>query len=125
QLDDFAQVAAGEVFAHPAVAVRARGEDLGLPDLASGRREPAVPNGGLTPTARQADGLDWPLRLGVVWQQLQAGPVRFTQANLLVKKDLSRLQADEVLAAPPGDLAVCLPDAGVLALLWGAATGLV
>jgi hypothetical protein len=124
-LDDFAQVAAGEVFAHPAVAVRARGEDLGLPDLASTRREPAVPSGGLTLTARRADGLDWPLRFGVVWQQLQADPVRFTQANLLFKKDLSRLQGDEVLAAASADLALRLQDAGVLALLWAAATGLV
>jgi hypothetical protein len=34
---DFAAVAAGEVFAHPAVSSRARNEDLGLPDLANGR----------------------------------------------------------------------------------------
>src|SRR5207248_2025043 len=69
-------LAAG-VFAHPAVAARARGEDLGLPDLAGGGREPA---GG---PARLADGLDWPLRLAALWQQVHASPVRFTQASTI------------------------------------------
>ena len=44
-LDDFTSVVSGVVFAHPAVSSRARGEDLGLPDLASepasgGRKSP-------------------------------------------------------------------------------------
>lgn len=117
QLADFAEIAVSEVFVHPAVAIRARDEELGLPNLASGARQPSV-------AARTADGLDWPLRLAALWQQLHANPVRFTQANLLFKKDLLRLQADEVLSTPPGDIATRLPDAGVLALLWAAATGL-
>jgi hypothetical protein len=130
-LADFASVAAGEVFAHPAVSSRARGEDLGFPDLASRGREAPVgdANRSLTAparpdTVRQSDGLDWPLRLAAVWQQVFATPVRFTQANALFKKDLARLQTDEVLASAPADLTVRVADAGVLALLWATNAGL-
>jgi hypothetical protein len=107
-----------EVFAHPGVSARARSEDLGLPNLANPDREAG--NG----PARQADGLDWPLRLATVWQQVHASPVRFTQANTLFKKDLTRLQTDEVLSTSPTDLPVRVPEAGVLALLWAYAAGL-
>ena len=84
-LDDFTEwlgiggALATEVFAHPAVAVRARGEELGLPNLATSNRKDA--NG----TPRVADGLDWPLRLAM-WQQVHANPVRFTQTSTLFKK---------------------------------------
>src|SRR5439155_27052262 len=75
-------LAAG-VFAHPTVAARARGEDLGLPDLS----DPETPAGD---APRVADGLEWPLRLAAVWQQVGAGPVRLTQANTLFKRDQTR-----------------------------------
>lgn len=120
-IDDFAAwfgssgMMSAEVFAHPAVSTRARGEDLGLPDLGS---DDHVGN------ARSADGLDWLLRLSAVWQQVHASPVRFTQANTLFKKDLSRLQADEMLSAQSADVPVRVADAGVLALLWAVAAGL-
>jgi len=110
---------AAEVFTHPEVSARARGEELGLPDLANSDDESA------TATARQSDGLDWPLRLAAVWQQVHAGPVRFTQANTLFKKDLIRLQTDEVLSAPPADVPTRVADCGVLALLWAVAAGLI
>ena len=103
------------VFAHPAVSVRSRGEDLGLPDLAG-----ELPGS----AARQSDGLEWPLRLAVVWQQVSAGPVRVTQANTLFKRDLTRLQADPLLSAAPADGLAPVPDAGVLALFWAKAIGL-
>lgn len=105
------------VFVHPAVAARARGEDLELPNLTT--TEPPV---GVTP--RVADGLEWPLRLAAVWQQVAAGPVRMTQANLLFKRDQTRLQADEVLSAPIADGLAPVPEAGVLALFWAATAGL-
>ncbi len=108
---------AAEVFVLPAVAVRARGEALGLPDLA----DPDHPEGSFV---RIADGLDWPLRLAAVWQQVLAGPVRFTQANTLFKKDLLRFQTDEVLCTPPADLPVKVAEPGVLALLWAVGVGL-
>jgi hypothetical protein len=118
-------------FAHPAVAGRARGEELGLPDLADDRasRERERPERD-TPVAhapgspRHSDGLEWPLRLAAVWQQVGAAPVRLTQSSTLFKKDLSRLQADEVLAAPVADHLAAVPDPGVLALFWARTAGL-
>ncbi len=105
------------VFAHPGIAARARGEDFGLPNLANPDREVG---GGV----RQADGFEWPLRLAAVWQQVHADPVRLTQGNTLFKRDLLRLQEDAVLAAPPVDQLASTADAGVLALLWARAVGL-
>lgn len=105
------------VFAHPVVAARARGEELGLPNLANPDRE----GGG---GARQADGLEWPLRLAAAWQQVNADPVRLTQGNTLFKRDLQRLQADAVLASPPIEALASAADPGVLALLWAQAAGL-
>jgi hypothetical protein len=123
-LEDFAAwlgsagTLAAEVFAHPAVVLRARSESLGLPNVTDASLEA----GGGHP--RVADGLDWLLRLAAVRQQVDAGPVRVTQSNTLFKKDLTRLQTDEVLSAPPADHAGNLPDAGILALLWAFAAGL-
>jgi hypothetical protein len=122
-LNDFTQwlgnagIVAAEVFAHPAVAIRARDEDLGLPEL-SVARNPSGPT-------RAADGLDWPLRLAAVWQQVLASPVRFTQTNTLFKKDLIRLQTDELLSGQWVGEAVHPPELGVLALVWATASGLI
>ena len=119
-LDDFAAwlgqggTLAATVFVHPAVAARARGEELGLPDLTSDERG----------TARVADGLEWPLWLAAAWQQVHAGPVRLTQANTLFKRDQTRLQTDEVLGSPPTDQLAPVPDPGILALFWAVAAGL-
>ncbi|MBM3982316.1 MAG: hypothetical protein FJ304_19020 [Planctomycetes bacterium] len=107
---------AAVVFAHPGVAHRARGEDLGLPNLA---RDDAGAR-----AARVADGLEWPLRLAAVWQQVHADPVRLTQGNALFKRDLQRLQADPVLGAASVEQLAPVADPGVLALLWAQATGL-
>ena len=103
------------LFAPPAAAARARGEPLDLPPLA-----PL----GVNPLGRFADGLDWPLRLALVWQQVAAAPVRLTQAHTLFKRDLQRLQADELLSEPTPDQPLSIPDAGVLALFWAEAAGL-
>jgi hypothetical protein len=107
-----------EVFAHPAVIARARTEDLALPTLSIPDPPPA------TAHPRHADGLDWLLRLAAVRQQVEANPVRFTQTNTLFKKDLTRLQNDEVLSASPIEYTGNLPDPGVFALLWAHAAGL-
>jgi hypothetical protein len=120
-LDDFATwlgqsgTLLAAVYAHPAVAGRARSEELELPNLAG-----EIPAAG----GRVADGLDWPLRLAAIWQQIDAGPVRLTQANTLFKRDQTRLQTDEVLNAPAVDQRVAIPDPGPLALFWGRAAGL-
>jgi hypothetical protein len=98
------------------VAERAVREGTGLPQLA-GKRFDAK-------TIHTADGLEWPLRLGVLWQQLRADPVRLTQANALFKRDQTRLEADPLLAAPMGDQIVEIPDTGVLVMAMGTACGL-
>ncbi len=105
------------VFAHPGVASRARGEDLELPDLSDPEHETSH-------SFRSADGLEWPLRLAAVWQQVHAAPVRLTLASTLFKKDQSRLQVDEVLASPLADQLAPAPDGGILALYWARAAQL-
>ncbi|MBO0696915.1 MAG: helicase-associated domain-containing protein [Zavarzinella sp.] len=107
---------AARLFVPGTVAERAAREGAGLPQLPGKRFDPK--------TIHAADGLEWPLRLGVVWQQLRANPIRLTQANALFKRDLTRLQSDPLLAAPLPDPAVEVPEAGVLALSMGIAAGL-
>jgi hypothetical protein len=104
-------------FAHPGVAGRARIENLELPEL-------HTPVDHAPGSPRTSDGLEWPLRLAAVWQQVLAGPVRLTQANTLFKRDQLRFQADDVLNAPPADQLAAIPEPGVLALLWASAAGL-
>src|SRR5262245_17469582 len=122
RLDDFAAwlgqagTLGAVVFVHPEVAVRARGEDLGLPDLATDDTHA---------TPRTADGLEWPLRVAAVWQQVHADAVRLTQGKTLFKRDLQRLQSDAVLSAPLTEQLAPLADPGVLALLWACAVGLI
>src|SRR5436189_196184 len=67
---------------------------------------------------------DWPLGLGVVWQQLRTSPVRLTQSNTLFKRDLTRLQDDPLLGSLPTDVPIEVPEPGVLAMMMGMAAGL-
>jgi hypothetical protein len=95
-----------QVFAYPQVTARALGEDLGLPSC------PGVVTECTNP--READGLEWLLRLAALWQQVMADPLRQTQQGDFFKRDLDRLQNDPLLAAPPADALVPLPDLGLL-----------
>jgi hypothetical protein len=104
------------VFAHPQVAGRALGEKLNLPAL-----PPAV----FEAQPREADGLDWPLRLSVFWQQVAAAPLRRTTTGELFKRDLERLKQDPLLAPPPADALVEAPDLPFLAAALAQAEGLV
>jgi hypothetical protein len=103
------------VFAHPGVAARVRGEDFALPEL---------PGESLGGVPRTADGLDWLLRLAVVWQQVDESPVRLTQSNTLFKRDLGRLQTDGLLNTAPPDQLDAVAEPGVLALFWARTAGL-
>jgi len=78
---------------------------------------------GVTPL--ETDGLDWPLRLSVLWQQVSAAPLRRTQQQDLFKRDLDRLHADPLLATTSSDALVELPDPGMLAVAWSQALGLI
>ncbi len=103
-----------EVFAHPLVAARARGEHFDLPDLSD-----ANPH---TPAAH-ADGLEWLLRIAAVVQLAGETPFRRTQAGVLFKRDLTRLQTSDLLSAATSDVRPAAPDLGVLATCWAAEVG--
>ncbi len=96
-----------QVWVHPRVLARAGGVAWDLPALVAAEAAP-------TTHPRSADGLDWPLRMAVVWQQVLAMPLRRTQTDTLFKKDWQRLQADELLNAPFVEELVPLPDKGLL-----------
>jgi hypothetical protein len=95
-------------FAHPQVLARALGEDLGIPEL-----PPASP-AERSAAIHEADGLEWLLRLGVVWQQVADTPARLTQAGDFFKRDLDRFRGDPLLNGPPADELHEVPDAGLL-----------
>ena len=109
------------VFAHPLVTARVPADHLGLPacpaaTLASGR--------GTALTVHEADGLEWPLRLAVLWQQVAAIPLRRTQHGGFFKRDLERLQGDPLLNAAAPDSLSPLPDLGLLAVELALSEGL-
>lgn len=125
------------VFAHSAVAVAAIGEKLGLPDLSEPAAEPetvspAQKKHPRAPTlslahnpVHEADGLEWPLRLALLWQQVSANPLRRTQQGEFFKRDLERLGDESLLTVAPSDNLAELPDRGLLAVALGEAVGVV
>jgi hypothetical protein len=132
------------VFAPPTVAGRAVGEDLGLPDLTKpleikpanespdGIPEvaPAPPLAPPNPfpkslAVQEADGLEWLLRLAVLWQQVAANPLRRTQQGGFFKRDSERLGQDPLLNGPPADRQSDLPDLGFFVETLAERTGVV
>jgi len=95
------------VFAPPEVTARAIGEDFALPELPVAAALPLSP-------VHEGDGLEWPLRLAVLWQQVAAGPLRRTQQGDFFKRDLERLGEDTLLTAAPADSLAPLPDPALL-----------
>jgi hypothetical protein len=109
------------VFVQPLVAARAVGEDLGLPDLSIAGPEVAGP----LVRAQEADGLEWLLRMAVLWQQVAAAPLRRTQQGGFFKRDLDRLQQDPLLNAPPADRLADVPDLPFLTIALAELAGIV
>jgi hypothetical protein len=105
------------VFAHPAVAARTLGEPPDLPVLPDVAPAPA--------SVREADGLEWPLRLSALWQLVSAAPLRRTQGGAFFKRDLDRLRGDPVLATAPDDSLAELPDPALLAVALAEAEGII
>jgi hypothetical protein len=105
------------VVAHPFVALRATAQDLGLP--------PCPETKGKATGVQEADGLEWPLRLGALWQQVATSPLRQTQQGDLFKRDWDRLQADPVVNGSAGESSAELPDPGQLALALAKIEGLI
>ncbi|MFL5245317.1 MAG: helicase-associated domain-containing protein [Gemmataceae bacterium] len=97
-----------EVFAHSQVAARAIGENLGFPALTPVKVD--------KPAIHESDGVEWPLRLAVLWQQIVPSPLRRTQQGELFKRDLERLRQDNLLNSPPADSLAEAPDLPMLAI---------
>ncbi|MCS6849927.1 MAG: hypothetical protein NZ700_02015, partial [Gemmataceae bacterium] len=105
------------VWSPPAITRRAVGIDLGLPRL---RTELAA-----APRAiLEADGLEWPLRLAVVWQLAANSPFRRTQQGDLFKRDLDRLRGDPLLATPLPEALAPLPDLSLCLVAWANQLGI-
>jgi hypothetical protein len=104
------------VYALPLVTGRLTGQDLGLPECPG----QVAPRGGSGPrgaaAVQEADGLEWPLKLAVLWQQVAAAPLRRTQQGGFFKRDLERLQTDALLNAAAPDSLADLADPALLAV---------
>jgi hypothetical protein len=101
------------VFTLPSIANRAIGENLPLPTLSS--IDGSGPSASRHPPATmEADGLEIPLRLSVLWQQVAAAPLRRTQNGGYFKRDTERLGADKLLNSPPADSLTEVPGFGFL-----------
>jgi hypothetical protein len=96
------------VFTLPALAARALGTELGLPDLVT-----LAPDAMPPVAVREADGLEWVLRLAVLWQVAAAAPLRRTQQGGFFKRDHERV-TQPLLTEPGPDQLAELPDPGLL-----------
>jgi hypothetical protein len=105
------------VIAVPLATRRALGEDVGLPECPG-----ALPGAGRGSAVREADGLEWPLRLAVLRQQVAAAPLRRTQQGDFFKRDLERLQGDSLLNSPV-DAPMRLPDPALFTVSLAVAAG--
>jgi hypothetical protein len=103
----FAEPAGLFVFAHPLAIERAVGADTGLEPPASVQ---------ISGPVLESDGLSWPLRLAVLWQQAASAPFRRTQQGGFFKRDLDRLDNDPLLNTPPDEGLPAIPDAAHLAV---------
>ena len=120
------------VFTLPQVSARALGEPLWTKDEGGRMKEEEkgrdssfiLPPSSFPLPVLEADGLDWPLRLAVLWQTVSAGPLRWTQQGDFFKRDLDRLRQDPLLAAQPHDALAEIPDPGLLVVSMALALGI-
>ena len=105
------------VWIAPEIMARAAGVFETLPELTVLAPQPPG-------TPREADGLEWFLRLGVVWQSIQDAPARLTQQGVFFKRDHDRLTEDMLLNQTLHDHPISLPQMGHFAVSLGLALGL-
>jgi len=100
------------LLASPFITKRTLSEDLGLtcPTF-----EP------VGTTVHETDGMEWPVRLAVIWQQVIGAPLRRTQQGDFFKRDYERLKADPLLSATISDAVVQIPDPGFFTAALGCA----
>jgi hypothetical protein len=113
-----ASAGAPRVIAFPLATARVLAEDLGLPACPV-----AETSADDRQAAREADGLEWPLRLAVLRQRALAGPLRRTQQGDFFKRDLERLRDDPLLNAP-ADAPMAVADPAMFTVALGLAAGL-
>src|SRR5262249_18380568 len=92
------------VFTVADIASRAVFTTADLPDLAEEFSGPVL----------EADGLDWLIRIGLLWQQVAVSPLRRAQGGGLVKGEGERLEQDPLLNSRPAVGVLDLPDVGFL-----------
>lgn len=104
------------VLASPVVTRRVLREDLGI----------ECPSVTMPPNSavHEGDGLDWPLRMAVLWQQALGTPLRRTQQGGFFKRDSDRLEAEPLLSGVPTDVLAEVPDPGFFAAALALASGL-
>ena len=111
------------LFVPPQVSCRALKEPLGCqPGWQSGLPRISLEDAKLV--MREADGLDWPLRLAVLWQMVSSGSLRRTLHGDFFKRDLDRLRQDPLLSSQPHDALVEIPDPALLAVSLALAVGI-
>ncbi len=104
------------LLAHPLVTARALSHGLKLPPLKQTSTK--------AKETREADGLDFFLRFGVLWQQVRAAPLRLTQQGQFFKKDHERLLDDSLLTGCSVEEPTPLPHLVYLVLSLGLGCGL-
>lgn len=105
------------VWVAPELMARAAGDFEVLPDLATVSPLP-------TGVPREADGLEWYLRIGVGWQAIHDSPARLTQQGAFFKRDHDRLTEDLLLNQTLQDHPATLPQMGHFAISLGLALGM-
>jgi hypothetical protein len=120
------------ILAHPQVTARMLHEDLGLPACPGAERLAEIPaqdraHGTRLVTAppREADGLEWLLRMAIVWQLVAASSPRRTLQGDFFKRDLDRLRGDPLLNSPASESLGEVVDPGLLAVALAVEQGLV
>jgi len=73
---------------------------------------------------KETDGLEFVLRVAVLWQRIGESPLRLTQDSKLFKRGQERLGSDAVLSSPMFDEIAHLQDLDQLALILGKHLGL-
>ncbi len=106
------------VFSPPQIAARAVGAELPL-ELDDSTISK------LSGSPLESDGLEWLLRLGVLWQRAAEAPLRRTQQGGLFKRDVDRVAQDALLNGAPPDGLAAVPDLGFWLLVMAELQGVV
>jgi hypothetical protein len=74
---------------------------------------------------KEADCLEWFLRLAVAWQRIHDAPARLTQQGVFFKRDHDRFSEDTLLNQPLAEFPIDMPQLGHLIMAMGLSLGIV